>query len=109
LIFSLIITIGFIYEIGRGALKIESKQNNSQKKQNTEYLQLLGNLSNKSLNGNQINQVSVNNKSYYSTKQPVSPAQARGYPLRKRGDQGGKTFEKKLILPTSLIRITLFC
>jgi len=43
LIFILIITIGFVYELGRGALKIESKQNsNSNIPKYTSTIALIG-------------------------------------------------------------------
>ena len=46
LIFTLIVTLGFMYEIGRGVLKIESKQNISRRQENKVNIQLLGNLPN---------------------------------------------------------------
>ena len=42
LIFFIILTLGFIYEIGKGALKLSSRQNSFIKNVNSKYIQYIG-------------------------------------------------------------------
>ena len=54
LIFSIILTIGFVFEIGRGALKIESRQSNELPKTYNNHIDLIANTTGR-LNSNKVN------------------------------------------------------
>ena len=64
LIFSIILTIGFVFEIGRGALKIESRQSNELPKTYNNHIDLIANTTGR-LNSNKVNNFTV--KRHYST------------------------------------------